>query len=192
MSDVELLERYKPVLLMDSAERFFAESIDGEPDVVYGRMAVEHGERWLQFWAWFRSNRALFGNHAGDWEGQQFLLQGDTPILAVYATHGGGDRYLCTDVELDGRPRVYVARGTHASYGRAGWHRRSRVLWERSDGKGRRVDPRVEVMPETGWSMRPEHWGEDKHSPSSPGRQWRFHSPSTWARSEYVRNLEGV
>jgi hypothetical protein len=176
------LERYKPWLWYDSGERFYAESIEGTPNVIYGRVVEQDADTWLQFWTWYTMNWSpLLGRHQGDWEGIQIKLDPE-PALAVYAQHAGGERALWEKIETrDGRPVVYVAKGGHASYVTRGWHRHAKVSLERADGKGRLVDPELAVMPEEGWPMRPGRWGADKHSPASPGHQWRWRQPSSWA-----------
>lgn len=176
------LERYKPWLWYDSGERFHAQGIDGEPDVIYGRIAREGPDTWLQYWFWHTMNWSrLIGRHQGDWEGIQIKLDPE-PVSAVYAQHARGERASWDTIEKrDGRPVVYVAGGTHASYVTPGWHRATNVSLERANGKGRLVDPEVVVMPEQGWPIRPGRWGADKHSPASPGHQWRWRQPSTWA-----------
>jgi hypothetical protein len=176
------LERYKPWLRYDSAERFYAESIEGTPDVIYGRVVEQGSDTWLQFWTWYTMNWApLIGRHQGDWEGIQIQLDPE-PVSAVYAQHARGQRASWdTIVKRDGRPVVYVANGSHASYVTPGWHRHTTVSVERANGNGRHVDPELVVMPEQGWPLRPGRWGADKHSPASPGHQWRWRQPSSWA-----------
>lgn len=106
---------------------------------------------------------------------------------AVYAQHAGAQRRPWGDVRASGaRPHVYVAFGTHASYFEPGFHRRTKVSLERANGKGRRVDPQLELIPETGWPLSPRRWGRDPNSPRSPGqhRQWR--RPSSLLSFELV------
>jgi hypothetical protein len=172
------LERYKPWLWYDSGERFYAESIEGTADVIYGRVVTQGADTWLQFWTWYTMDSSpLIGRHQGDWEGIQIKLD-PGPVSAVYAQHARGERASWDTIEKhDGRPVVYVANGSHASYLAPGWHRHL----ERANGKGRHVDPQLVVMPEQGWPMRPGRWGANKHSPASPGHQWRWREPSSWA-----------
>lgn len=209
LSDSELLQRFKPLLFYDSGERYFSCSVEaappagvdyrmmggarleGEPElqnVIYGRVVQDDGGRWLQYWSFHLYNNVIFGNHSGDWEGVQYLLQGNVPILAAYAQHARGEVRQWSDLKWEEgtRPRVYVARGSHASYFETGWYKRDKILWERADGKHplNPVDPRLVVMPEaaTSWCFRLGTWGRDKSSPASPGHQMRWKRPSEWAR----------
>ena len=74
-ADRDLLERHRPVLRYDSAERLRATSIrDDGTDVAYGRIARgSDGRRWLQYWLYYTDNpqdRGIVrtGRHEGDWE----------------------------------------------------------------------------------------------------------------------------
>lgn len=193
------LRLHAPWLIYDSAERFFAKPAENpspaptwvgdNPDVSYGRVAREGADVWLQYWYWYAMNRPLLiGRHEGDWEGVQIELGPDGPARVVYAQHAGGELAPWSAVEMrDGRPVVYVANGTHASYLTRGWHRRTRIVLERANGQGRAVVPELVVMPEHGWTTREGKWGRSDHSPASPGRQWRWRQPSSWAA--YVERL---
>lgn len=192
LTDTDLLERFKPLLFFDSKERYFAQSIEGEPDVIYGRIATEREgmavARWLQYWVYYERDWSPLPwrhGHAGDWEGVQFLLQGNVPILAVYAQHDRGEirQWQDTMWVAGTRPPVYVVRGRHSCRFEAGWSCHGIDL-ERADGKHpfNPVDPRLVVMPEDGWVMRDEPWGDDDGSPASPGHQMRWRKPSSWAR----------
>ncbi|MBW3606811.1 MAG: Vps62-related protein [Actinobacteria bacterium] len=86
------------------------------------------------------------GRHAGDWEMVQYRLDGaGRPVEAVYAQHSGAERCDWAVVEQrDGHPVVYSARGSHASYLRAGV--RDRTFPDpndEADGRGTVVRPRV-------------------------------------------------
>ncbi len=86
------------------------------------------------------------GRHAGDWEMVPYRLdQRRRPVEAVYAQRAGAERCGWDAVERrDGRPVVHVARGSHASYLRAGVRDR---MWphpnDETDGRGSLVRPRV-------------------------------------------------
>ncbi len=85
------------------------------------------------------------GRHAGDWEMVQYRLDGaGRPVEAVYAQHSGAERCDWTVVEQrDGHPVVCSARGSHASYLRAGV--RDRTFPDpndEADGRGTVVRPR--------------------------------------------------
>lgn len=106
------------------------------------RMYVDVWERdrqvFLGYWWFFRYNTSpwrrevncvpgiTFGgvschDHEGDWEGVTVVLerrQGAlVPVGATYDAHGREVRWNWEDLETeDGRPKVYVAVGSHASY----------------------------------------------------------------------------
>ena len=74
------LDRHRPVLRYDSHERVFASAVDGKhhhaalgvPPRVYGHVARERGQTWLQYWIFYASNpqdRGIVrtGRHEGDW-----------------------------------------------------------------------------------------------------------------------------
>jgi hypothetical protein len=118
---------------------------------VYAR-AAPRGERgaWLQYWLYYPEqdqDRGIVrtGRHEGDWELVQVGVgEGGRPVEVIYAQHRGGERCAWSEVERrDGHPVVYVARGSHASYLRAGTRDRT---WpdsnDEADGRGRAVPPR--------------------------------------------------
>ena len=88
--------------------------------VVYGR-CFPGPPVVLQYWYLYVYNDAP-NKHEGDWEMVQFVMKdvadGDpVPDRAGYAGHAGGFWRTWQDVETqDGRPVVYVARGSHAAY----------------------------------------------------------------------------
>jgi hypothetical protein len=61
---LELLQRYRPVLRYDSRGRYFAQPVGprlGVPrarrgDRVYGHLAREDGDTWLQYWLFYARN----------------------------------------------------------------------------------------------------------------------------------------
>jgi hypothetical protein len=96
---------------------------------LYGRVVPDKtdGRTWLQYWFWLYYNPKNlfgFGKHEGDWEMVQVGLgRGDQPEVATYAQHAGGEARCWRNVEVErGRPVVYVASLSHASYFRAGTH----------------------------------------------------------------------
>ena len=99
---------------------------------VYGRIYyVKDGSRttgaWLQYWFFYYYNDfpgTDFGDHEGDWEMVQILVNAEAiPKFAIYARHGSGLVAEWKNVDIDPRgkvrPIVYVALGSHASYFKA-------------------------------------------------------------------------
>ena len=84
------------------------------------------------------------GRHAGDWELVQFRVDAaGRPVEAVYAQHSGAERCGWREVERrGGRPVVYAAHGSHASYLHAGTRDR---MWpdpnDEADGRGAVTSP---------------------------------------------------
>jgi hypothetical protein len=161
------------------------------------------GGAWLQYWLYYPEqdqDRGIVrtGRHEGDWELVQIGVDADgRPRQVVYAQHRGGERCAWAEVERrDGHPVVYVARGSHASYLRAGTRDR---LWpdpnDEADGLGRVVRPRlVRVSADSPpWMAWPGRWGGarqrwwipgEQDSPRGPTFQPndRFDDPDAWAR----------
>jgi hypothetical protein len=170
------LERYAPVVVHDSGEddpltsvRAFAARVPGiEPGgarpVVYGRRAGE----WLQYWMFFAyqsQDRGLLrtGRHEGDWEMVQLRLRGARPVEAVYAQHSGAESCPYGWVRrADGRPVVYLARGSHAAYFVTGLRDRT---WpdpnDEADGRGLRARPKLVRITEDSpaWMRYRGRWG---------------------------------
>lgn len=83
---------------------------------------------WLQYFFFYYYNDFPIGprggDHEGDWELAQIKLDPQAiPVYAVYMHHGKASKCVWRKVNTVGsRPIVYVARGSHASYFRAGAH----------------------------------------------------------------------
>jgi hypothetical protein len=125
---------------------------------------------WLQYWLWYFYNdyrlAASYGLHEGDWELVQIRLggDGDTPDLAVYAQHAQAEQRSWDRVSVEGdRPRVYVARGSHASYFRAGVFQ-TEVWADVCDGGRRSPEPTLLIIGEHphDWAGWPGRWGDTK------------------------------
>lgn len=88
----------------------------------------------INYWFYYPYNpayRGIAGGHQGDWENIQVRVNADRSLNSVrYFAHGseykdrvpGGGGFWTTD---DGRPYVYSARWTHASYPESGTHWRA-------------------------------------------------------------------
>ena len=78
--DAALLERHRPVSVLDAQDRHPVAGVRGEPPASYGRAApAKGGGRWLQYWRWHTDNpqaRGIVrtGRHQGDWELVQVRL----------------------------------------------------------------------------------------------------------------------
>ncbi len=174
-------------------------------DRVFGRTAHLDDGLWLQYWFFYIYNDAQFGGrvdlHEGDWEMIQLLIgEGDTPSTAIYAQHAYAERRQWKDVELDppnnGRPVVYVGRGSHASYFDAGLRRTyvevddhfEPLWWDAADGQGRTVTPQLEPMSDP-WAQWPGVWGGTKarvplldgDSPQAPRLHGQWDRPDIFA-----------
>jgi hypothetical protein len=196
-------------------------------DRVYGRVYYmsEGGKTtaWLQYWLFyyyndFRFGGEAFGLHEGDWEMVQIKLNSEAePIRAVYAQHRGGSACSWREMNPAGNhPVVYVARGSHASYFRAGAHaldlpfpNPGEVVRDHADGNGdtigvsgrrlRLVTLGVNAPPWLNWEG---HWGgtreregfhpSDEPSPRGPkfqgGGKWS--NPEAFSQSVNQRQCE--
>lgn len=209
------LAAHAPVVVHDSRERYPLASVaaaraaapalgrDRRP-AVYGRAVPSPGgATWLQYWFFYPhqdQDRGIVrtGRHAGDWELVQYRLNsGGRPDQAVYSQHSGAERCGWHTVRKDaGRPLVYAARGSHASYMRAGTRDRT---WpdpnDEADGRGETVKPRlVRISPrKPRWIAWPGHWGgargrwwipPEQDSPRGPAFQpERWRDPGSWSRA---------
>ena len=159
-----------PIVAHDAAETSPLASADGGTPAAYARsVALPDGGAWLQYWLYYHyqdQDRGLLrsGRHEGDWELVQFRVSAaGRPLEAVYAQHSGAERCAFAEIETrGGRPVVYAAHGSHASYVRAGARDR---LWpdpnDEADGRGPVVRPRlVEITASSPPFMRrPTPWG---------------------------------
>jgi len=159
-------------------------------NVVYGHAVEANGRLWLQYWLWYFYNdyqlSFALGKHEGDWEMVQFRFdeQAGHPDTAVYAQHRYAEVRPWDKVEtLSGRPVVYVARGSHASYFKAGFHQ-TEAWYDLADGKRRMKDRQaLEILgtDDPAWTRWPGRWGDtlprqavESNSPTGPGakKQW--------------------
>ncbi|MEA2614212.1 MAG: hypothetical protein QOI52_2171, partial [Chloroflexota bacterium] len=116
----------------------------GLRDRVYGRVHTDGptGAKWLQYWFFYFYDDptliAHLGAHEGDWEMIQLHLPSgaDEPDVGVYAQHNYASRCNWPQMEtVDGRPVVYPARGSHASYFKSGLYDTS-AWFDVADGRG--------------------------------------------------------
>lgn len=212
------LVAHAPVVVHDSHERSPLTSVAGAPvavpgvgtdrrPTVYGRVtSAAGGGAWLQYWLFYREqdqDRGIVrtGRHAGDWEMVQYRLDvWGRPVEAVYAKHSGAERCPWSAVELrGGRPVVYAAHGSHASYLRPGVRDRT---WpdpnDEADGRGLIVRPLLMRITEDSprwmrwegrWGAARAHWWmpAEQDSPRGPAfqEQGRWSDPDRWAREAH-------
>ena len=167
-------------------------------DRVYGHARRDRdGRLWLQYWLFYYYNDFQLlgplvsgGKHEGDWEVVQIRLgPSEQPEQAVVSQHKAAESRAWTDVRKAGAstPMVYIARGSHANYFRAGpyW---TGVWWDQADGRGPQITPTLEVLEDRtpAWVHWPGSWGDtkttasplDSSSPRSPGRRAHWMDPA--------------
>lgn len=188
---------------IDAAGRKYVEDarrLHGDPlyaDRTYGHVVREaNGTTWLQYWFFYYYNDKNFlgiGLHEGDWEMIQLRLGRDgTPDAATFAQHRDGEALNWSDVALRAAPGgdvpvVYVGRGSHASFARAGEYWPMLPLPvppDYSDGKGPLVRPALEILDDDSpaWAFWPGKWGSSDSSPTGPGLKGQWKDPSAFHR----------
>jgi hypothetical protein len=194
-----LLDRYRPVLRYHSRERWFAQPVAPGREAgsrVYGHVAREGDETWLQYWLYYAYNaqdRGVLrtGRHEGDWELVQLRLDASgRPELATLAQHTWAEGCAWDELEREGAaPVIYVANGSHANYSRAGTHDRPFPdPNDEADGSGRRERPPLRVIDDhrPSWTAWAGRWGGsragivpgEQSSPRGP----RFQDGDPWRR----------
>jgi hypothetical protein len=176
----------------------------GYKNRMYGHASKDSdGRLWLQYWFWYFYNdynlAGRIGLHEGDWEMVQFRmldfqpgeeLTTAKPDLAVYAQHRHAQQASWNDVEkLAGSPDtavVYVARGSHASYFRSGYHE-TEVWYDMADGKRRTPWLSLEIVGDDSpsWVAWPGRWGDttarhpkwESPSPDGPAQHKQWDDP---------------
>lgn len=97
----------------------------GAPVTVYANVVQyeKTGDYSVQYWFLYLFNDGA-NKHESDWEQVTILLDKDqNPQEALYSSHATGFTRKWDEVEHQGdHPVVYVARGSHANYFRAGSH----------------------------------------------------------------------
>jgi hypothetical protein len=161
---------------------------------IFGHAVEQNGRLWLQYWFWYFYNDYSLalgaGLHEGDWEMVQLRMHDDEPDVAVYAQHVYAEKRAWPDVEReDGRPVVYVARGSHASYFEAGFHT-TEGWYDLADGKRPAPELTLEILEGEGpgWARWPGRWGDtqprlpgglQQPSPTGPGSKDQWSEPDT-------------
>lgn len=144
------------------------------PAIGYHTVKSGGGLFWHQYWLFYLYNQKNYlvgGEHEGDWEFVQIGccdLDGSQPILMTCSQHKtGGKREYWRVLQHEGRPVVYVARGSHANY-----FTPTQDEEDIADGKGKQLD--IEWKPFGSWANWPGLWGNSTgigKSPESPAHQ---------------------
>lgn len=176
-----MLADFAPLIVHDAAESSPLAAVDSARPALYGRaVPARAGGTWLQYWLYYRyqdQDRGIVrsGRHEGDWELVQYRVEENRLVEAVYAQHSGQERCGADAVERrDGRPVVYAAHGSHASYFRAGTRDR---LWpdpnDEADGRGLAAfAPVVEITrTDPAWMTKATPWGDSRASRLVPLEQ---------------------
>jgi hypothetical protein len=169
-------------------------------DVCHGHLVREpDGTIWLQYWFFFYNNDKTYfgyGAHEGDWEMIQLRIGADgVPNAATYAQHDRAQAFAWTDLDRRNAgghpvPVVFVGRGSHASFARAGEHR---PIWplppDYADGRGPRIRPRLEIIGNSGppWARWPGVWGSSETSPRGPANHRQWTDPGGFHRDAAAR-----
>jgi hypothetical protein len=184
---------------LDAAGRRYVEDarqMHGEAryaDRVYGHLVREAaGTIWLQYWFFYYYNDKNFlgiGLHEGDWEMMQVRLGADgSPNAATFAQHNTAEAFNYSELEARASPQgpvpvVYVGRGSHASFAKAGEHwPMFPVPPDYVDGKGPRVRPKLEVVSDEKprWTLWPGKWGSSEASPTGPSQKGQWREPTAF------------
>jgi len=106
-----------------------------QANVIYARVVPEGKYVAICYWYYFVYNEFNWDYHEGDPEGMVVLLDAQTleppkeGYCVGYAQHYGGVKFTWDTITKDqatGRPIVYIAKGGHASYPKAGnW----KIIW---------------------------------------------------------------
>lgn len=100
-----------------------------------GRVAIE-------YWFLYLYND-FYDQHEADWEGVTVVLENGTPLGALYSQHQGRKWIAWSGLtKTGGHPLVYVAKGSHAEYPKAGSYS-IRVCW--TDKYGHHCSPTPKV-----------------------------------------------
>ncbi len=123
---------------------------------VYFHLAYEPGQRRvaIEYWLFYLYND-FYDQHEADWEGVTVVLENGAPLGASYSQHQGRAWIAWSALSKTGlHPVVYVARGSHAEYPKAG-HYSIRVCWTSRYGRACSPTPRVDVADGTGSTLAP-------------------------------------
>jgi hypothetical protein len=158
----------------------------------------DSGQLWLQYWLWYLYNDYHLalnaGLHEGDWEMVQLGMDGEQPTVAVYAQHDQAERRDWSQVQTtpDGRPVVFSARGSHASYFEPGLYE-TEAWYDVCDGARHASSTELVILRDDdlpGWAQWQGQWGDTEAqikkvfsaSPKGPIKQTeKWLHPGRWA-----------
>jgi hypothetical protein len=151
------------------------------PLVGYHRAVKGGGLVWHQFWTWWLYNPKTYagrGAHEGDWELVQLGCAddaGDRPVLVTCSQHSGGEKREFWRVSLhEKRPKVFVARDSHANY-----FAPERDVTDVADGRGP-VLADIEWREFGPWAAWPGRWGNSNNSPGPLSSRRAWVAPHAW------------
>lgn len=181
--------------------------------LIYAHIATEEGHTGfaVQYFFFYYYNDFL-NKHEGDWEKIQLAFDANSveealstgPVRVAYSGHAGGERADWNSSKLTkeaGRPVVYVAEGSHASYFEEGRYlgvARGGGVFGCEDTRTphRRVDPAVQLLPdevtdpndEFAWIEYEGLWGQYEKSGlyrgiSGPKQSRPWSEPFSWEAS---------
>ena len=179
------------------------------PPVAYAHIQTEPGFDGLALQYWFFYYFNDWNNtHEGDWEMIQLAFDADSagealqqePVRVAYSQHEGGEIADWDEGKVkkeEGRPVVYVARGSHANYFEPGIYigvarEGAGFGCEDSSDPLRRVPLEARLVPDEvsgpdspfAWIEFEGRWGElqGKHfdGPTGPGQKGKWDKPFTW------------
>lgn len=111
-----------------------------------GRVAIE-------YWLFYLYND-FYDRHEADWEGVTVVLRDGVPLGATYSQHQGRKWIAWSALRRSAKhPLVYVARGSHAEYPKAGRYS-IRVCWTKF-GRHCAPTPRVDTADGGGSKLAP-------------------------------------
>jgi hypothetical protein len=179
------------------------------PPVAYAHIQTEPGFDGLALQYWFFYYFNDWNNtHEGDWEMIQLAFDADLasealqqePVRVALSQHEGGEIADWGEGKVEkeeGRPAVYVARGSHANYFQPGTYigvarEGAGFGCEDSSDPLRRVPLEARLVPDDisgpdspfAWIEFGGRWGElqGKHfdGPTGPGQKGKWEKPFTW------------
>jgi hypothetical protein len=191
-------------------EKWFR-SLNAEP-TIYGRIAADpRGTSRLAVQYWFFWPYNDWNNrHEGDWEMMQINFATSSisealtqsPVSVILAQHEGGEIQQWKNVsQLNGKPLIFPASGSHATYFSAnrwvGTSAQTGVGCDDTRTPSRVLTPRIISLPyaaptspddDFAWLAFAGHWGEQhagfNNGPKGPTSKQQWFSPLEWSDTE--------